>query len=247
MLDEQEERVFHLNNGQVMAGLLKAWNVPQAAVQPLHYSPKTFAALSPLGDSTRNRVELLKMAIFIARLGTGLWECWDTVDFPTDSVLRRTHIEPLPKFIEDTRADTIAILELLRQSESDAAKTADQTANGDPRIKKVLSYANLSSEPFDFLRFVVASMGVSLVECVPNMLEPNQNFLINCLWNPPQRFNSLFATGEPYGAKLVIADPNHEAYYKNSCEVLTLPTNFGSLQAACGNIVRHVELPKKED
>jgi hypothetical protein len=123
-------------------------------------------------------------------------------------------------------------------------KAAEQSASDDHGIKKVIGYANLSSEPFDFLRFMVASMGISLVECVPNMLEPNQNFMINCLWNPPQRFNSLFATGEPYGAKLIITDPNHDAYYKNSGQVITLPTNFGLLQSACKEIVRHVEQSK---
>jgi hypothetical protein len=75
------------------------------------------------------------------------------------------------------------------------------------------------------------------------MLEPNQNFLINCLWNPPQRFNSLFVTGEPYGAKLMVTDSSHEIYYKNSGAVMSLPANFGALLEACDVIVRHVEVP----
>jgi hypothetical protein len=247
MLDEWEDRVFPLNRGQVMGTLFNAWKIPEAICQPLYYTSNPFSSLTAIEEPLRTKVELLKIAIFIGQIAVGVWDCWDTVEFPSASVFRRLHIESLPKIIEDTRADTKTIIDSRKRkivgTKTNNPKRPEPPA---PSIVKLLGYCNLSSESHDFLHEVVSSMGITLVECVPNILEPSQNFLINCLWNPPQRYNSIFSAGEPYGAKLIVTDPNHAVFYRSSGNVIPMPTSYGSLYAACTKIARHADsIPQK--
>jgi DNA-binding response OmpR family regulator len=238
-LAEHEERVFPLNPGEVLRCLFKAWNIPEAICQPFQYTSNSFSSLAAIKDPLRTKVELLKLAIFIGQVAVGKWNSWDTIEFPPTSVFKRLHIESLPKIIEDTRAFSLAITNRRKQAANSEERNSRQTEAPAAPIVKLLGYCNLSSETFDFLREIVSLMGITLTECVPNFFEPSQNFLINCLWNPPQRYNAFFSSGESYGAKLIVTDPNHEVYYKHSGNVILLPTSYGKLQAACGKIARH--------
>jgi DNA-binding response OmpR family regulator len=239
-IDEIEEHSFTLNHGQVLRSLFKAWNLPETVSQPLGYTAKSFSVSATLSEPMRTKVELLKMAIFIGQIAVGKWDVWDAIDFPTTSVLKRLQIDSLSKIIEDTRTDMKLIIRGRPQDVKPKDSLQEELSNS--QILKVLGYCNLSAESFDFLREIVTSMGINLIECVPNALEPNRNFLVNCLWNPPQRFNSTFPTSEPYyGAKLIVTDPNHVTFYGQSGNVITLPTCFGTLQAACNEIARHTK------
>ena len=89
-------------------------------------------------------------------------------------------------------------------------------------------------------------MGITLIDYNPNALESNLNILVNCLWNPPQRFNSTFSSGEMFGTKLIVTDPNHLEYYMDAGDIISLPTSFEMLYAACCNAARHADsVPQK--
>jgi hypothetical protein len=138
--------------------------------------------------------------------------------------------------------ETTAIIDNRMRQAKENAHSESSAAS----IVKYVRYCNFSADDFDFLREVVASMGITLTDGVPNIMEPGQNFLVNCLWNPPQRYNSVFSTREHYGAKLIVTDPNHELFYKNSGDVIPLPASYGKLQEACAKVARHADsLPPK--
>jgi hypothetical protein len=230
--------MFPLSHGQILGSLFKNWNLPNALCLPFNFVSKPFSALVSLSEPMRTKVELLKLSIMIGQIALGEWEAWDAIDFPTSSVLKRLQLESIAKIIEDTRAEMKILFG--EQCDGEQANNAQTAEPSQPEIKKSLGYCNLSAETFDFLRAIVATMGIDLTECVPNILEPNRNFLVNCLWNPPQKFNSIFSPGKPcYGAKLMVADPNHVTFYESAGKVITLPTNFGTLQSACDEIARH--------
>jgi HD-like signal output (HDOD) protein/FixJ family two-component response regulator len=242
-LDEHEERVFPLNTGQVMSALLKAWNIPEEICEPLNYVSNSFLALAPLDDPLRTQVELLKLAILIGRFAVGKWDCWDKVEFPSTSVLKRLRINSLDKLIKDTQTDTQQIIALQKQPAKADGKSAAAAKKSPPapQCVKQLAYLNLSLEAFDFLREVVGSMGVTLDERDPQCLDADRNVLINCLWNPPQRLAEAFPPGRPCGNKLIVSDANHLVFYRKRGHAIALPISYGAFQAACLAIAQDVE------
>jgi HD-like signal output (HDOD) protein/CheY-like chemotaxis protein len=242
-LDEQEERMFPLNNGQVMGSLLKAWNIPEEIWEPLNYVSSSYLALAPLEEPLRTQAELLKLSILISQIAIGNWESWDKIEFPTTSVLKRLRITSLAKIIEETRVDTQQIVSLQKQTAVPARKIADPQKQEPPTPHSVkqLDYCNLTSEAFDFLQEIISSMGIALNECKPDEFEANQNLLVNCLWNAPQRFAASFPPGKSCGTKIIVTDANHLVFYRHAGKVIPLPTSYGTLQAACCEMGQHPE------
>jgi HD-like signal output (HDOD) protein/CheY-like chemotaxis protein len=237
-LDEQEDRIFPLNNGQVMGCLLNAWNIPEEICEPLIYSSNSFLSLAPLDEPLRTQAELLKLAIFIGQISVGKWDPWDKLELPSNSVLKRLRIQSLPKIIEDTRRDMQQIIGRQKQPVVAEGKNASvqKPEPAGVAIVRQIDYCNLTSESFDFLREIIASMGFEVNECEPREVTWNHNVLVNCLWNPPQRFKDSFPPGKPCGSKVIVTDANHLVFYRHSGNAFSLPISCGTLRAACEEI-----------
>ncbi|MCC6123669.1 MAG: HDOD domain-containing protein [Pirellulales bacterium] len=242
-LDALEESVFPLNTGQVMGCLLKAWNIPEEICLPLNYTANSFLSLAPLDEPLRTQAELLKLAIFIGQIAVGKWDAWDKLEFPSNSVVKRLRIESLARIVRDARADTQQIIGHQRKTAASEGKQALPRKPESAAAQSVgqLDYCKLSSASFDFLREIVASMGIELNERAPHEVEANRNLLIDCLWSPPKKFTESFPADKPCGAKLIVAAANHAVFYRHLGKVVPLPTSYGTLQAACGDMARRAE------
>jgi hypothetical protein len=217
-----------------MGGLLRAWSVPEGVYSPLKHCGGDYASLSRLEDPLRANVELLKVAVLIARIAAGEWESWDEIELPSASVVRRLGIGSFSTIIGDTRSDSQEIIRYRPQTLV-RPKTDERKQTELPT--RCLRYCNLSSEPFDFLGEIVASMEIGATPCKPDAVESNEAVLINCIGCPPHRFVARLDPRRNDDATLILTDADHAEPFSRFVHVLSLPASYGALRAACRRIV----------
>jgi len=66
---------------------------------------ESYESIALLEEPVRNRVELIKLAVFIGDIAVGRWMPWDQIEPPPGHMLKRHQISHLAQLIEKTRAD----------------------------------------------------------------------------------------------------------------------------------------------
>jgi HD-like signal output (HDOD) protein len=110
-LEEQEEQAYCLTHGQVLASLLRMWNIPDAICAPIAYAFHSYPHVATLEEPLRTKTELLKVAILIGRMAAGDWECCDRLEFPPASLLERLGVHWLSRLVPQTRSDSQKIID----------------------------------------------------------------------------------------------------------------------------------------
>jgi HD-like signal output (HDOD) protein/DNA-binding NarL/FixJ family response regulator len=237
-LNEMEEQVFPLTNGQVLGRLLAAWNIPEEIYKPLNYLSNNYSAMAKVAEPLRTKVELLKLSILAGSIAIGEWESWDRLEFPLAPVLRRLGVDSLSKIIRDARTESEDIFGFRLQAPEPKGESGDAQSRKPPR--RQLTYCNLSPEPFDFVGEIVASMGIELKVCEPDAIKPDDKILVNCIWNPPHRLAARVSPRSSSGAMLIVTD-EHSAAYNRLGRTISLPTGYGALRTACEEIAHDRE------
>lgn len=235
-LEEHEERIFPLTTGEAATCLLKAWQIPEVIYEPLQYTSEDYFSLTRLAAPLATKVELVKLALFIAQLAVGEWDPWDRIEFPPAPVLRRLSIDSIANILRETRRDADEIINF--RPVRSGCQAQGSAAGSIGRVASSLSYCNLSPEPFDFLGVIVASMGIDLKACKPGEAAPSTGVLLNCIWNADAASQLHSKHGRNSGQILVVTDASHGETYAAVGRVLTIPTSYASLKAACDEILR---------
>jgi len=235
-LVDHERRVFSVSHGEIMATLLRRWEIPSSVCEPLPYVTRGYATLSALREPLRTKAELLKLAILIGRLAIQKWEPWDTVDFPPEPTLNRLGIKSLPHLIEETKGDSAAIIQFTPQASRAKGDTEKPNEPGEPFHE--LAYCNLCPETFDFLASLLSSTGIKLRSCDSDTLESANSVLINCTRAPSFRLASLVNPRVNNGKRVIVTDAENPAPFAPYGRVLQTPMSFGSLRSACLAIAR---------
>jgi len=230
-LVDHERRVFSVSHGEIMAALLRRWEIPSSVCEPLPYVTRGYATLSALREPLRTKAELLKLAILIGRLAIQNWEPWDAVDFPPEPTLNRLGIKSFPDLIEETKRDSAAIIQFTPQASCVERDTAKPNEPSEPSHE--LAYCNLSPEPFDFLAALLSSTGIKLRPCNSDALESANSALINCIGAPPFRLASLVNPRVNHGKRVIVTDAENPDPFAPYGRVLQMPMSFDSLRSAC--------------
>lgn len=238
-LEEQEQRVFPMTPGEVMACVLEAWNIPAVISEPLKYVSQAYSALAGLAEPLRTKAELLKLALLLGGFATGEWESWDQIEFPPAQVLRRLAIESFSEIIREARSDSQEIITFRPKASVPKGKSEDFKKA--KRSSCELAYCNLSPEPFDFLAEVIASTSITLRAKETDALQPDEKVLVNCIWSPPHTLAARLSPRHAAGAALIVTDATHLEPYGRFGRVLSLPTSYGAIRSACEQMAHAVE------
>ncbi len=234
-LDEQERHVFPFDQGTAMAMLLEMWRLPAAVTEPLKHIDSTYLEVGALSEGLRTKVELLKVAILIARIAVGRWETWDKIEIPPAPTMRRLGLVSAADVIENTR------VEVAQTIASHSPRTARSYAAGKSRNPadphRRLSYSNLSPEPFDFVASLLPALGIELIHGDADESDSNLGEVVNCLWTPAYR---LAARPHPRSdtRTLILCDAEASETHRRFGSMITFPASYGSLAAACDNLFR---------
>jgi HD-like signal output (HDOD) protein/CheY-like chemotaxis protein len=233
-IETQERLYFPMTPEAVMGDLLKIWNIPVTIYEPLQYASHPYSALSALGDPLGMQVELLKIAILIARIAVGMWDPWDLVELPPAHVLDRLGIGSYWDLIRKTETDLEEIIRF-----RDRASESTEESKKIVKTKQsscALPYCNMSTDPFDFLGALLIHSGVELQPCTLDALEPGAGILVNCIGCPPHRLVAQLNANHCNPQLLLVTIPSQSGNYSRFGQVLSLPADYGSLQEACSQM-----------
>lgn len=223
-LDACEERMFQRTHAHAMAQVLESWQLPADVVEPLRYCLHDASAVAQLPEPLRSRVELVQMAMIIARFAVGQWEPWDIVCPPDAGIIEKLRIESLSDLVQQTRVDLGAIGDLMDVA---APRRPGATAGENPRYANV-PYCNLSKEPFDVLAEILLSMGISPRPCGLDDLPLDVPAIVNCLGIPIRNVLSHFT---PRAWHMLVTDVQHTHGAPSSSTLLTLPATVGAIRS----------------
>ncbi|MHC4401139.1 MAG: HDOD domain-containing protein [Planctomycetota bacterium] len=230
-LTEEEKVTFGMSHTQVAARLLQSWHIPREICQPLSHLADTYPSLTRLGEPLRSKTEIVKLAVLVGRIAVGQWEPWEGVELPPDSVPERLGIRSFDEIIRQTRSDLNAILSWrLTQSGS---KKPDKACKEVNTPLHDVAYCSLSAERVDFLAQIMPSMGVEPRICGVDVLDSDEAVVVNCVRTPPHRLNAHINPRANSGRKLIITDAADLKPFARFGEVISVPTNHGSLRSAC--------------
>jgi DNA-binding response OmpR family regulator len=220
-LEEQERRTLPTSHAEVMTNLLASWKVPPDAFLPLKFSVDDFPSLMGLSEPMRTRAELVKLAILFGRLAAGNWQCWDLVQLPSESVLKRLRIVEVHEIINQTKVDLAAVAEF---DPGGTTRVAEVNAASHCRT---VPYCHLSQTKDDLLVELLPSMGLKAEKCSSEELRALDGFsIINCLSAAPPRFAAQRA-----GSRSV-AVTSHDSceLFGRFGQVVPLPCSYGRLK-----------------
>lgn len=177
-LAKLEQELFPDGPSASLERLFAQWNVSEEVWKPLRYIAESYESVASLADDIRDRVEILKLAIFIGNIAVGDWMSSDQVDPPPAEMLARHHIIDLLRAIEATRA-------AIEQASESAASSVDSTRFNrsrrpqPPRAR--IAYSNLKGACSDWMPELFASLNIETVAFNQNNHRDGQSVLVNCL------------------------------------------------------------------
>lgn len=221
-----EQRVFGRSQAEGMATLLEAWNVPPDVFEPLKYLASPQSIVSHLAEPLRMRVELLRLAVLIARLAIGQWDAWDLVQFPGQDMLQSLQAESVSDLIEQTRIELEAMGE---SGDFEATRALRATKdNAGASESRELPYCNLAAEPFDFFGEFLPSAGVSPRRCLPAELHQDRAAIINCCGMTTQEVMRASVCSLRH---VLVSDAENVSQLPISGRLLAIPASFGSIRS----------------
>ncbi len=214
---ELERRRFPATHTDVMAELLADWRLAPEVFIPLKFSLDEYASVSRLLEPMRTKAELVKVAIFIARLAVGRWESWDYVQFPPAAVLDRLRIRDVADLIRQTRSDVARLAEFHPGGKLPKRKPA-------PAIEpQPVAYCNFADHGFDLVREFLPALG----------LEPQPyDFSDLRLFEAPLVANCLgvdlphFVAHRTNNVAIILADEKKSEDFGHYGPVIGLPNSF---------------------
>ncbi len=153
-LDLAEEAAFGLSYGEVGARFFSTWRIPAASRQPLENITRTFDELVALPDQSRQRIEVVKLALLLSRVAMGLWETWDSIDLPRKTVSNKLNMPSVQRTLCLIReACDFETMTQQLQSRLGTAPTTEQ-------IIPMLEYISAADTSSDLLFPLLESMGL---------------------------------------------------------------------------------------
>ena len=227
MLSEIERSVFPMSHTAALAELLSNWGVPPDSFYPLKHVADSFSSLNRLAQPLRAKVETLKTAIVIGQCASGRWHPWETVEFPTQAVLKRLGIDSVQSLIENVKQ---GLAEVEPQTES-VARPARDEAEMPARAAKI-AYCNLSTPESDFLPAVLSSMGRPIQEHVREERTISRSCVVNCLGTPPTRLAAQGVLARD-GDLVLVTELDLPPAFSQSGRIVRLPASYSVLKDAC--------------
>jgi HD-like signal output (HDOD) protein/DNA-binding response OmpR family regulator len=233
-IEDQERLIFPMTPEDVLGELLTRWNISAAISEPLKNASHFYSSLLALGEPLRTKAALVKIAILTAQTVVGEWEPGDRIELPPAPLLNRLGIGSFSEIIENTRKHLDEIVSL--QETAPIARNEKPQSAKSRRFAVPIAYCNLSSDPFDFLREILLQSGVALEDRPLDSIQPDEATIVNCIGCPVHRLVACLNSNSRDETMLIVTTPSQSENYSRFGQVLSLPTNYGSLQEACDQI-----------
>jgi HD-like signal output (HDOD) protein/DNA-binding response OmpR family regulator len=223
-LEDRESLIFPKTHAEVLKHLLANWKVPEEVGDPLENILSDYESLSLLPEPVRTRTELVKLACFLGRLAVGKWESWDRVEIPPASALERLGIHTVTDIVERTKVD----LERMAAVHANPASVKSVKA---PESLLELHYCDLSDSGVNFLRMMLAPMGIKPVSyCDDDTKETEKPVLVDCTAISPEQLAERAIRASQL---LIVCNSDGAEYFAKLGKTLVLPCSYGRLRAAC--------------
>jgi len=225
---EHERGMFPVNHAEVMALLLATWRIPADIHLPLKQLLAEPASLSKVPDSTRIKVELLRLAIILGNIAVNEWETWDAVAVPSDALLRKLDGKVIAEIVQRTKRE-VEELAAFRTDRPGVNKPNPSS----PQPSRELAYCDLTGGPFDFLGEIISSMGIKLARHSADELNDCEgSVLVNCIGTAPHRFAAK-AGHASRQSLIIVTDAERVDKYREYGRAIALPISYGRLRAVC--------------
>lgn len=226
-LQVYEDHLFQRTHADAMSRILQAWNIPPVICEPLKYSRSQPELVEKLPEPLRTKVELLQVAVIIARFAVGRWEPWDLVQLPSTETLRTLRIESLEDFVQQTRID----VEEMGQMTDFAANRSLRSPTTLPpaSAQHDVAYCNLSTGQFDPMLEMLRSMGITPHSRKFTELSSDEPAIINCIGAAMQDVPDVLIPGSSH---VVITDGRHPNDLPSSAVICAFPTSVRALRSA---------------
>ncbi len=229
-LFKQERAMFAINHAEATALLLASWGIPADIHLPLKHLFADSTSLGKVPEATSKKVELLRLAITLGNVAIGEWETWDSVEVPSDALLRKLDGKFITGIIRRIKSE-IEQLAVARKDRPGASKPHPPTPASHPL--KELAYCDFSGSSLDFLGETISSMGVKLVKYTPEDLNDGKaGVLVNCVGIAPHRFAER-AGRAARQTLTIVTEAERVEKYGDYGQVLALPISYGRLRAVC--------------
>jgi HD-like signal output (HDOD) protein/DNA-binding NarL/FixJ family response regulator len=223
-LSDLESHVFPESHTAALGRVLSRWNVPGAIWTPLGHLADSYDRVAELESPIRDRVEVIKVAVFVGQIAVGRWMPWDQIDPPPARVLTRLGVPHLVSLIEQTRT----VME--RVAPGGKARIKDEPSQR-------LRYCDLSGGRGDWMATLLQSLGFDTITPEPRNGQSAGGMVVNCLDASP---GEIVAAGRRQDCggqeRLFFVARNHANEIRESGMAMRFPASVAALKASCATL-----------
>jgi len=181
-LCDLESQVFPENQTAALSRVLSQWNVPEDIWSPLRHLGERYESIARLEEPVRNRVELIKLAVFIGDIAVGRWMPWDQIEPPPGHMLKRHQISHLALLIEKTRADLGRVADSHKSPHGQIGLGRSAPVQSEHRR---VWFRDPSGSHGDWMTLLLASLGIETIAPEIDPGEMSGGMLVNCIHAHP--------------------------------------------------------------
>jgi HD-like signal output (HDOD) protein/ActR/RegA family two-component response regulator len=231
-LSALESRVFPETHTAALSRVLSRWNVPVEIWTPLRYLAESYQAIEELDRSIRDRVALIKLAVFVGKVVVGHWLPWDQIEPPPARLLADLHVPSLAPLIDETRAALGRVAKSLISpiGRPASARIGTEAAHG-------LEYCDLSGGQGDWMEALLASLEIPTVAPRDGDDRAPGGMLVNCLDASPSQAAEAARRTDSKGLKsLFLLAEGDSIDIGESSPAIRFPASVAALKARCADL-----------
>lgn len=222
----EEQQIFPVPHGHVLTNVLQSWGVPTRATRPLTQLHASYDALDKLAEPERTRTQLLKVAIYFARLAVGKWEPWDMLEIPPADVLEKLSIADPGDLVKQISED----VDLLCKSGIGSVPTPRVVRVTPPHsANRPLAFYDVAGNPFSTTKILLSQMGRRIDLLSDPAHVSGRALVLDCLASGR---NQLPAWAEqlPRPQCVIVTAQKNASEFSDFENVVALPTSITRLE-----------------
>lgn len=222
----EEQQIFPVPHGHVLTNVLQSWGVPTRATRPLTQLHASYETIEKLAEPERTRTQLLKVAVYLARLAVGGWEPWDTIEIPPARILEKLSATDPSDLIKQISEDVDSLCKSGIGSVPSPKGVLRAPSQGRNRP---LAFHEVSGSSFAAIRILLTQMGRRVdVLSDPSRLD-DRALVLDCRGVAASQLPH-WVEGIPSQQCVVVTDSNHVRDYSEFQHVVSLPASVKQLE-----------------
>ncbi|EMI43138.1 response regulator [Rhodopirellula sp. SWK7] len=224
-LREMEMDVFGMDSQTISSLSMNAFGINKSEIDVLVHLHESDESLSRLPQKMQTRIKLVRLAGYVAQAVIGIWEPWDEIQIPKRGAADELELWSIDSVIEKTRENSEGIN--FKPAVTSKLGTQETTERG-------LDYCSATSDSYDFLEPVVASLRPEMASCF-NPTNADGDVLLNFLGG--QSADAQKMVNAATNANICVAVRREDAeFYQALPNKIELPLSYGAMHEKLGDL-----------